>query len=144
MVFVCATGSGAALTVLTTTFSIIIDGVGGGGGGGAGGLDLHTLGCAYFKFFNNIVLPHKSHVPVGALFCFNSFSFDTTLTSSSDGIDSSSFGGSGSTFTSTDGFDCIYSCVGSFGIFVIGSCLIVGSATFTTLIFLGILIILYR
>jgi hypothetical protein len=44
--------------------------VGGGGGGGVGGLLLRTFGCAYFKFFNNSVLPLKSHVPVGALFFY--------------------------------------------------------------------------
>jgi hypothetical protein len=54
---------------------IVVFGVGGGGVGGGGGLLLHTLGCAYFKFFNNIVLPHKSHVPVGALFFINSSLF---------------------------------------------------------------------
>jgi hypothetical protein len=60
-------GSVCTGAAFTTTFSIIIDGVGGGGTGGGGGLLLHTLGCAYFRFFNNIVFPHKSHVPVGGV-----------------------------------------------------------------------------
>ena len=65
---------------------------------------------------------HKSHVPVGALFLINSSLFVVTLISSSDCIISSGFGGSGSTFTSTDWLDDISVGVGSFGISTIGSC----------------------
>jgi len=119
-------------------------GTGGGGTGGGGGLLLHTLGCAYFRFFNNIVLPHKSHVPVGALFFISSSLFAIILISSSDCITSSGFAGSGSTLTSTDVFDAISAGVGSFGISTIGSCLISVSTKLTTLIFLTVLYTLYR
>jgi hypothetical protein len=79
--------------VFTTTLSIITDGGGGGGNVGGGGLLLHTFGWAYFRFFNNIVLPHKSQVPVATGF-FSGFVLVSTITSSSDLICSSTFGGS--------------------------------------------------
>ena len=55
-----------SLIALATIVSTCSNDGGGGGGASGGGLFLHTFGCAYFKFFNSIVLPHNLHVPVFA------------------------------------------------------------------------------
>ena len=76
----------ADATLLATIVSTCSNDGGGGGGASVGGLFLHTFGCAYFKFFDNIVLPHKLHVPVfgsGILTCNESFELSSVFNISS-------------------------------------------------------------
>ena len=125
--------------IIVSTCSIY----GGGGGASGGGLFLHTFGCAYFKFFINMVLLHKLHVPVFAAgssalatlrsSCLSIFICSKISSATASGITTGSFGGS-SCGTSI-----------SLGISVIGfaSATTILFETSTTSIFLAFLYILY-